>query len=258
MGLKDLWQEEKREMSPIRWRMNCVVLPMYVLSVLLCSGAIVWLGIASEKNAALGAFIAIPLSLFVLLTVALLVISGVVVKKEIEIEKGRWAFLFDDDASFDGDELETVDVETGIQFSLSQSGVKIIYPTKSEQVFAEVEDNVKFLRWDDTELILATDNYLRRVRLAIAMADVSARSVDGEYEPQIDDIYFLPLCPNLSALLRTFNVEERVSPEWAYLKYNQNEAIAQILSFGYIKKFKAKKGDELAIENGRLIIKQGE
>lgn len=258
MGLKELLQQEKQEMSPVRLRMNRVVLPLYLLGVFLCFGAIIALGVMSEQNASLETFIAIPVAVFVLLTVAVLVISDVVVKKEIAIELARWAFLWETKEAFDGDELETVDVETGIRFSVARNGVKIIYPTKNESVFDEVEDNVKFLRWDDTELILATDNYMRRVRLAIAMADVSARSVEGEYEPKMEDIYFLPLCPNLAALLRTFCVEERISPEWAYLQYYPGNAIAQILSFGYIKKFKAKKGDELAIENGKLIIKQGE
>ena len=258
MGLKQLMQQEKQEMSPIRLRMNRVFLPAYLLGVFFCVGAIIALGVASVNNAALATFIAIPVAVFVLLTAAIFVIGDAVVKKEIEIEHNRWAFLWDSQEAFDGDELETVDVETGICFSVSKHGVKIIYPIQRETVFDEVEENVKFLRWDDMELILATDNYLRRVRLAVAMADVSARSVDGDYEPKLEDIYFLPLCPNLSALLRTFGVEERMSPEWEYLKYNPKQAIAQILRFGYIKKFKAKKGDELSVKSGKLIIKQGE
>jgi hypothetical protein len=258
MGLKQIIAKEKQEMSPIRFQMNYVLLPVYLAVVLLSITAIVSIGIASEDNAALIPWVILPLGVFVAATVTILAIGGFVVKKEIEIECERWKFVWEDKEPFEGDELETVDVETGIKFSVDQCGVKIIFPQKTETVFAEVEENVKYVPWEDARLILATDNYLRRVRLAIAMADVSARSVDGEYEPTIDDVYFLPLCPNLSALVRTFGVEERIAPEWHYLQYNPRDAVKQILSRGYIRKMKAKKGDCLQLKNDKLIIEKEE
>ena len=258
MGLKQIIAKEKQEMSPIRWRMNYVLIPIYLVVMLLSVAAIVPIGIASESNKAVTIWVLLPIGIFVAATAAILVMSAYIVKKENEIEYERWKFIWESKEPFEGDELETVDVETGIKFSVSRSGVKIIFPTKTESVFEEVEENVKFLPWEDTELILATDNFLRRVRFAVAMADVSARSVDGEYTPTFDDVYFLPLCPDLVALLRTFGVEERITVEWHYLQYNPREAIKQVLMYGYIRRLKGKKGDRLRIENDKLIIEKEE
>lgn len=258
MGLRQIIAEEKKEMSPIRFQMNYVGIPLYLAVALLSVLAIVPIGIASEQNESVAIWVILPLAVFVGATVAILLLGAAVAKKEIEIEYERWRFVWEEKEPFEGDVLETVDVETGVQFSVTKSGVKIIHPTKKQAVFEEVEENVKFVPWEDTDLILATDNYLRRVRLALAMADVSARSANGEYEPSINDVYFLPLCPNLTALLRTFGLEERIAPEWHYLQYNPRDAVTQVLNRGYIKKFRSKDGDRLRIENGRLIVEKAE
>jgi hypothetical protein len=241
MKFKEILRREKEEMNPIRFRMNWIVLPVFC--VLFLAGLIA-IAIVGEY-AAQEWLCLIPAGGVLLLAVALLIYSILLVKKEEETELGRWGYLFNKDILFEAETLETEDPETGLQYTLGARGIKVVLPIQGEQVFDECIENEYFLPWDDVEIALATDNFARRVRIALAVVDVSKRSVDGDYVPEENEVHFLPMEEELVGFIRKHALEEKISVEWRYILAQPKDAFHQILAFGYIKTLLDKNGKRI-------------
>ena len=239
-------------MTPLRYRFNHVVMPIYVaaMAALTVVMIIVFEAVTPEEWGLLPA----GLTMAVLLCMFL---HGIFLqRKELKIELDRWAYLFQKDVAFEGETLETDDPETGNAYVLSQKGVKVILPIQGEQVFVETKDNEYFLPWSDLEMVIATDNFARRVRLAIALIDVSRRSIDGGYVPSESEVHFLPLEEELIGVVRKFGLEAKLSVEWRYIQAQPKDAFKQILGKGYIRTLLDEKGKRIKREKADDLYKE--
>lgn len=252
MSLKEKIKREKAEMNPIRFRLNYYVCTAFVVGILL---SVISIAVVAEL-AKPEWLCLIPAGVALALVIVLLIISAVVVKKEEKTELKRWAYLFKGDLVFEGETLETDDPETGIKYLLSQKGMKIILPKAEEQVFDEVKENEFFMPWSDAELVVASDNFARRVRLAFAVVDVSGLSVDGEYVPTDNEVHFLPLEESLVAFFRKYGLEEKLSIEWRYIQRQPLDAFRQILAWGYIRTMIGENGKRVKRENAEHLFEK--
>ena len=249
MSLKEMIQAEKAEMTPQRRTFNYVVCPIaFSLVAVLLLVAIVLMTM-DEAVFAPVFFCLIGVAVFLL--VALLLWGLFLAKAEVGIELKKYAFLFEEAKPIEGDEVTAKDREAGLTFTLTKGGLKIRFPETEEAVFDETQENVRFLRWDDTEFYTATDNRSRRVWLAVGVMDVAGRSVDAEaYE---EEMYFLPIDGAVYSAIVAFGLEEKMSAEWYYIRLNPQDAFKQILAKGYIgKMYNPKTGEMFLDEDGNF------
>lgn len=244
MTFQEAKKREKAEMNPIRYQFNYTAIPVYLAVLALLVGVTIVVG----ENVRPDLWTLVPIGLMVLLIVCMSAHGTLIIRKEEKMELDRWAYLFKKDLSFAGDMLETDDPETGIQYLLSERGMKVILPIKGEQVFDEAKENEYFIPWTDTEIAIASDNFARRVRLAFAVIDVSKRSVDGDYMPTDSEVHFLPLEEELLGFAYKYGLEKKLSVEWRYLQARPKDAFRQILARGYIA--------TLLDENGKRIKRE--
>ena len=241
MNFKDILRREKEEMNPIRYRMNHYAFPIY-LAFMVAASVSIALVVAFAKNTL---WCLLPIAIAFSLIVAVVFSEVSVRKTELETELKRWGYLFKKDLPFEAETLETEDPETGLQYTLGVKGIKVVLPIQREQVFDECIENEYFLPWDDVEIALATDNFARRVRIALAVVDVSKRSVDGDYVPEESEVHFLPMEEELVGFMRKHALEEKISVEWRYILAQPKDAFRQILAFGYIKTLLDKNGKRI-------------
>ena len=245
MNVQEMKKREREEMSPIRYKMNRLILPIFcVVFVGLCV-AIALVG-AFANN---GWWCLLPAGVAVLMLMTIVAVSIAIERKELKIELGRWAYLFKTDLEYDGETLETEDPETEIKYLLSRKGIRCTLPFQGEQVFDEAVENEFFLPWSDVEIVVATDNFARRVRIAAAVIDVSKRSVVGSYLPTEKDIHFLPMEEELVAFFDKLGLTQKISVEWRYIQREPNDAFRQILTRGYIRWLKDEHGKRIKREN---------
>ena len=230
MTLKEMKKREREEMNPVRYTMKYLWFPIVILLIVAAVVAAVLVGVFVKP----WLWCLLPSGVAVALLVGLIVINAVVARKELETELSRWAYLFQSE-DYPSDIIETEDPETGIQYVLSEKGLRYVLPIECEQVFDEVKENEFFLPWSDVEIVVASDNFARRVRLAFAVVDVSKRSVDGEYLPGDNELHFLPLEQELADFFRKYGLDKRLSVEWRYIQIQPKDAFKQILSRGYIR-----------------------
>ncbi len=251
MTLKEIRKRNKAEMTPLRYRFNHLIAPIYVSVMALFSVVmiIVFTMVKPEEWALLFAGLAMAALICMFLH------GAVLKRKELNIELDRWSYLFKKGIPFEGETLETDDPETGNAYVLSQKGVKVILPKSEGQVFVETYDNEYFLPWSDVEIVVATDNFACRVRLAVAVIDVSRRSVDGNYVPAESEVHFLPFEEELVGFLQKFALEEKLSVEWRYIQAKPKDAFKQILGKGYIRTLLDESGKRIKREHADDLYK---
>ena len=232
-------------MTSFRYKMNRYGTPCFITAILLSVMALVVVGQYVENLW----WCLLPAGVAVLAVASLLFVSGAIERKELKTELGRWAYLFKTDLEYEGDTLETEDPETEIKYLLSPKGIRCTLPFQGEQVFDEAVENEFFLPWSDVEIVVATDNFARRVRIAAAVIDVSKRSVVGSYIPSEKEIHFLPMEEELVAFFAKLGLIERISVEWRYIQREPNDAFRQILTRGYIRSLKDEHGRRIKREN---------
>ena len=244
MTVKEIKKREREEMHPVRYTLNHILLPIAGTLIVLSVAAAVLVGIFVEP----WLWCLLPSGVAVVLVVGLILLQAKVAKKELRAELDRWAYLFQAE-DFPSDTLETEDPETGIKYILGEKGLRYILPIECEQVFDEVQDNEFFLPWSDVEIVVASDNFAHRVRLAFAVVDVSKRSVDGEYFPGDSELHFLPLEQELADFFRKYGLDKRLSVEWRYIQKHSQDAFGQILKRGYIRTLLDENGKRVKREN---------
>ena len=229
MTLKEK-KREREEMNPVRYTMKYLWVPIVILLSAAALVAAVLIGIFVKP----WLWCLLPSGVALALFVGLIVADAALKRRELETELSRWAYLFQSE-DYPLDMIETEDPETGIQYVLSEKGLRYVLPIECQQVFDEVKENEFFLPWSDVEVVVASDNFARRVRLAFAVVDVSKRSVDGAYLPTYGDLHFLPLERELADFFRKYGLDKRLSVEWRYVQKHPEDAFKQILSRGYIR-----------------------
>ena len=243
MTFKETKKREREEMNPVRYTMKYILVPIVCTLIVLSVAAAVLIGIFVKP----WLWCLLPSGVALALFVGLIVADAAVKRRELETELSRWAYLFQG-KEFPADTVETEDPETGIQYVLSEKGLRYVLPIECQQVFDEVKENEFFLPWSDVEVVVASDNFARRVRLAFAVVDVSKRSVDGEYMPSYSEVHFLPLEQELADFFRKYGLDKRLSVEWRYIQVKPKDAFKQILSRGYIRTLIAEDGKRVRRE----------
>lgn len=233
MRLKEVIQREKAEMIPERFKFNYVFLPVWLL---MFAAAVATLCILGARGGDRYLVWIVLLASFAVIWVGALVPFGLrVAKIELDVALQEYAYLFEKtEACFE--ETEALDEELNIKFLLKKDGLQITYPSRGEAVFTEMEADKEFLPWTDTYLALATENFCRKVRLALVVFDKTKQAALG-YDCPPPEPFFLSMTKELSGAIFTLGLAEELGPDFHYLCHNPKKAMKQILDFGYIKKF---------------------
>ena len=233
MRLKEMIRRKKEVMHPERFRLNYYILPVYFVLVLATLISIAVLGtVYGDTYMGVGLCI---FAGFLLLTAAFIVYIESIAKKELKIALDEYAYLFEETKGSDTP-VEAVDEEMNMKYLVKKDGLQITYPTQGEAVFAEVGENTEFLPWTDGYLELASDNFCRRVRLALVVIDTTKEMVyEGGVLPP--EAFFLPMTKELYHALVGFGLVEEMGIDFYYLRHNPKDGMKKILNFGYIKRF---------------------
>lgn len=242
--LKDMIKQEKEIMSPFRWKINYIVIPIWLVSVV-CALAVGTILMEIDEHKNLVPFLI--LVAFVLLSaIALLCTLPWTIKKETQIELERYAYLFNKPVPFKENEGVQI-AEDGLLYTLTADGLKIEWEQEEGgQVFDDVKENVRFIDWRNAEVAFATQTYLRRVHLAVAVFPTE--------ESSREQVFFLPMSETLYSAIKAYKLDERMGEGWAYLFYNPQDAFKQILQKGFIVKMRNKKTGKVFVdEKGNFI-----
>lgn len=255
MKLKEILQQEKENMTPFRYKVNKWILISFLAWMALLIIVIPLLLINEAQNAI---FAFIWLGLGLAYAGALIALHPRFTKKETELELESFSYLFNEAKPLESDSVTVVEEE--ISYTLTAEGIKMTVPDKvlhqngeyTGQVFDEVEENVLFLPWKNTEIFLATTSQLRRVRLAMAIF-----STDPTME---DATLILPISEEVFCAIKAFGLEERIKDgAWDYLFYNPQDAFKQIITKGRILTMRNKKTGKLFVDKyGNFIGDQDE
>ena len=237
MKLKEILQQEKEIMTPFRYKVNKWILISFLAWMALLIIVIPLMIINEAQNAV---FLFIWLGLGLVYVGVLIALHSRITKKETELELESFSYLFNEAKPLEK-EIVTL-VEEDITYTLTAEGIKMTVPEKilhqngeyTGQVFDEVEENVLFMPWKNTEICLATTSLLRRVRLALAIF-----STDPTME---DATLIVPISEEVFDAIKAFEIEEYIKDgAWDYLFYNPEDAFKQIITKGRILTMRNKK-----------------
>ncbi len=241
MKLSEVIRREKELMSPLRWKINYVVVPLYLAISLLPLFAVIPLMIADE-NKYTPVFI-VWIALVAIATVALLCSLPFITRKEVRVELERYSYLFKEPSPIENDCVVIRDEE--ITYTLDREGIRVEWPKEGEQVFDEVREDAFFIAWDKAELCFATQTHLRRVHMALAVFPFySENDFSGPYLPQI----FVPISEESFSAIKAFGLGKDFGADWTYLFYNPEDAFKQILTKGRIIKMRNKKTGKVFVD----------
>ena len=111
MKLKEILEEEKKIMSPLRWKMNTIILPLY-LSINLPPILIVIPLMIVDAGRYFPIFIAYMV-MMALTTMGMIATIPWMNKKETEIELERFDYLFHSAKPIEGEKVQVVNVTNG-------------------------------------------------------------------------------------------------------------------------------------------------
>lgn len=227
MDKKEWMRKKKESMSPFRWKMLTIGLPLYVLLSFLLIAVFVWL-LAAESVEAIAVIVWIGCLVFV--NVGMVILSLRATKEDVKFEMQRFSYLFEENVSFEDERLIIADEE--LVYTLEEGGVKMEFPDEGAgQVFDEARENVFYIPWERAELGLASQSVSRRVYLAIAVF-----SMDEDMIP-----FFIPLDEKVFAFMRKIGLDQKMDHFWSYLMYNPENAFKQLVTKGRIVKMYNKK-----------------
>ncbi len=249
MGLKQIIkkQKEKRRikresMSPFRWKILTVGLPIYVVA-LLFPALIVLVLLGAGNDAGLIVAYAWPFWLLAV-NVAMFVFLARATGKDVEIEMGRFAYLFQNPKPWQQEPLTVLD--DVFAYTLDKEGARLeLPPIEGEQVFDEAQENVFYIPWDKAELCLATQSVYRRVYIALAVFPLDSNSNAIPF--------FVPMNEEVFAFLKATGLDERMDADWLYLLYNPKDAFKQIVKYGRILKMRHKDTGKTFVDEGEFI-----
>ncbi len=227
MNKNERMRKKKESMSPFRWKVMTVGLPLYALLSFLLITVFVLL-LAAENVEAIAVIVWIGCLVFVNAGMALLSIR--LTKEDVKFEMQRFSYLFEKNISFEDERLIVVDGD--LVYTLEESGVKMEFPDEGAgQVFDEARENVFYIPWERAELGLASQSVARRVYLAVAVF-----SMDEDMIP-----FFIPLDEKVVAFMRKIGLDQKMDHFWTYLMYNPENAFKQLVTKGRIVKMYNKK-----------------
>ncbi len=225
-------------MSPFRWKILTVGMPVYV-AILLIPGILSIILLALENDVGLimgyvwfGWMIVVNIAVFILLALA--------TKVDVKIEMERYKHLFEPPKTLSDEPITVLDEE--LTYTLDERGAKLEIPVlEGEQVFDEAQENVFHLDWTRAELALATQVEYRHVYIALA---VLPTEFDEGSMP-----FFIPMTEDVFAFIKKMGFEDRVGSDWDYLFYNPEDAFKQLVKYGRIVKLRNKKTGKVFVDS---------
>ena len=261
MKLKEIIFYEKSEMTPIRRKINYIVLPLLMcwMVLSLAAGGVL---MTVDENKFVGLFLAL-LAVGVLPLCLLLPALPFIRKKEAEYELNRYAFLtagFVDEAcqkdkyifetpsedlllrehifahGSKDSELECKEIIGEDDFfdaareyvALTKEGIvwrklKFFAADREGNVYNREYNRLEY-SYAETKISLVTSNFLLRVRLSLLF-----EFSDGSF-------FVRPLTEDLFGAVRRFSLPIENKREFEYLLTHTQEAFCQILKYGNIRK----------------------
>ena len=204
---KDLMLEEKKEMNPIRFKMNYIIVPIFLLFTIMCIAIIlITLSINEEKYTPLAIVLFCAIGLFML---GLLVSIPFVRKKEIILEMGKYDFSLDN-CNIDFYSIKSIE---GEKFIFKKTGITIKgieYP------------------YDSFCNSLIIYRYLLTVKINIEFVLLLDNDTTIYYNIRLDN--------KLYNAIKKFDIEILPSGQLDYIVENTYDSFKQIYKYGYIKK----------------------
>lgn len=235
MTLKEKREQRKASMSPFRWKILTVGLPLYVLLLLFPAPIIIGLLAAKNDAGIIVAYAWIPW--MVLVNVAAFVLLALATKVDVKIEMERFSYLFKEPEPFEEESLTVTDED--LVYTLDKDGVQLEFPDEEAgQVFDEAKENVFYIPWERAEFALASQSINRRVYLAIAVF-----AMDDDLVP-----FFIPLDEKVFAFMKKTGLDKKMDGNWTYLTYNPENAFKQLVTKGRIVKMYNKKTGKLFVD----------
>ena len=242
MKFREYLKIEKQDMHPARLLMIRLGLPLYILLALggCVSAILVDVFVLGAENGP-KALTFVGIGWLVLLTVAILFVSALIAKSELQRELERYAYLFREPTPLTAEKLK-IDEGNGVSFTFEKDGVTMEWEAQEgEQVFDEMRENLIFVPWEDADLCLATQNVFRRVHIALAIAPHDPDAEGGAV--------ILPMREELYQAMHAFDLMDRTSADWAYLQYNPKDAFKQILDKGRILVMRNRETGKIFVDN---------
>ncbi len=194
--------QEKQEMNRIRFAMDYLVLPAYILAIILLMGG---MGVLMSIDPARFEPAAIALVvLFALVTVLLLASVPYVRKKEIALEMARYDLSIAPENRKDA----YVFLTDGAEMRFDETGMSV---------------GDDFFRYPNLLAELSTSGRSRRVHLGIMFYTKFER----EFE--------IPLCPDTLALLDRFQIKLENDEDLRCLLQHKRQAFQDVLAYGIVR-----------------------
>lgn len=211
-SFKNIIKEEKKQMNPIRVKVNFVIIPIYAAIMMIILTTIgILLSIDEDKFTVLSIVLFI---IFFMMIILLLISIPIIRKKEVEIELKKYDFSIQKENK----EEYTLKTMDNIECIINKEYLMI--------------NNKKF-KHDDFCIEVITYNYLLTVQINIEFVLIETNEL-------IAPCWNFKLDNELLNALVKFNIEIINKEIFDYIINNKEEAFRQILKYGYIKKLKNK------------------
>ena len=209
-NFKEIILEEKREMNPIRYKMNYIVVPIYLLLMVIILTVIgVTLSINEEKYTVLAIIL---FSVFGLFSLGLILSTPFIKKIEVKTELEKYDFTIHEEEK---ERYEITD-KNGNKCILSKTGLLF---------------NGKLYKYDDLVIDFYSTNYLRKVCLNIEFVFVNT---DDEVAPY----WNVRLNNDLVNAIVKYDIDFNGKDIFNYIINNKIDAFNQIITYGYVRKIK--------------------
>ena len=229
-------KNNKSEVHPARLRLVLIGLPTYmVLTVFLILFSVY--KIETGEYFVLSWWTVVCALLFLGMSAGMIWLSSLVAKKEALAEMQRFAFLLAPPKPLEKDEVVVGDNE--YTFTFTELGLKAEWKERESegQVFDEVKENVGFIPWKTASVSLATQNWNRRVHIAIAV-----------YSGETEDSAFVEMNEDVYSAVCAFGLDKQFGEGWEYLRYNPEDAFRQLLKRGFIREMYNKKTGKMFVD----------
>lgn len=209
MGIKKIMDNEKKNMNSIRWKVNYVLVPIFLgVMVIIFSIVGITMSIDEEKYTPLAILL---ISIFGLMCVGLLSINPFIRKQEIKIEVSKY--------NFDKVVLEN---NSFYEFTPCNENTVVIFKEKT------LEINGKDYDYSCFDIMIISSNSLNKINLTVLF---TLQNSGREHNPYL----VFELDGRMISVLDKFNIMIKNRDVLDFIINNKEEAFKQIYNYGYVK-----------------------
>ena len=207
-SIKESRMIAKKEMNKIRYGLNYIVIPNFlIITCLLTIITIVLLNINEEKYSP---YATILFSIIGIIIIAFFLYSKITRKKEVDIEVSKFDFTIKDDNK----EEYTIHTIEDIPFILNKDGI-----TLNSEVYS----------YDNLIVTIHTSNTYLKVNIFVEFLLKHSNRYLKPY-------FYFKLDNDLLNAINKFNIKISNQKELDYIVNNQKQAFKKIIKYGYLKK----------------------